>query len=359
MSRRPDLLMIGPYPKDYIHGGIEAVISSYLSSSILDKYNIKYISTSCEAHLFQKIMAMIICLFKSVCSLFFMNIKIVHIHMAAWGSFHRKMICVYVAKVFKKKTILHIHGSEFNKFYDASSKFTQWLITKVFNSVDLILVLSDRWINHIQAKTCNKNIKILFNPVNTSLYSFRPLTNQKGRETKDIVFVGTLCKRKGIYDLLLAMPIILKKEPSTRLILCGDGDLDNCKRICKEKNVSDHIVFCGWVQGQKKIDIICNADVFVLPSYNEGLPVSIIEAMSASLPIVSTYVGGIPDIIKDDVNGFLVQPGNVKAIADRIIQLLENEPLRIKMGQQNAMKANTLFGIDVVIKQLCQIYQKL
>jgi glycosyltransferase involved in cell wall biosynthesis len=158
---------------------------------------------------------------------------------------------------------------------------------------------------------------------------------------------------------LKAIPLVLGKEPYVRFILCGDGDIDNCKLICESEGISDKVIFCGWVRGQKKIDEIKNADVFILPSYREGLPVSILEAMSAGLPIVSTNVGGIPNIIKDGINGFLFKPGDLEAITDRIIKLSRDEVLRLKMGEKNVVKANKMFDVDIVIKQLCQIYKEL
>lgn len=98
--------------------------------------------------------------------------------------------------------------------------------------------------------------------------------------------------------------------------------------------------------------------MFVLPAYNEGFPVAIIEAMSAGLPIISTPVGGIPDVIEEGTNGFLVEPGDAEAIADRIVNLLNNRALNHNMGKQNAMKALANFDVSIVVNALCKIYEQ-
>ena len=359
MPHRPKVIMIGPFPKNKIYGGISNGVSVTLASNIVDEYNIKYIATSCRGNGLQKIMAMAAGLSKLFTYLVFTNIKILHIKSASWLSFYRKMVYVFMGKVFRKKVILQIHGGEFNVFYDWGPNINRWIITKVLDSVSLILVLSERKANDIKAKTKNNNIKILFNPVNTSSFSLHSNKTKKSKETNNVIFMGKLCKQKGIYDLLQAIPLILKKEPSAIFILCGDGEIDNYRRICEKKGIADRVRFLGWISGQNKINKICNADVFVLPSYIEGLPNAIIEAMSAGLPIVSTRVGGIPDIIQDGINGFLIQPGDVQAIGDRIVKLLQDRSLKQKMGERNAMEAKNKFDVNVVIKQLCQIYHEL
>jgi len=359
MHQKIKIIMIGPFPKNDNHGGISSVISSYFSCDIFKENNIKYIATSCSGNVIKKIMSMATSMFKLVICLVFVDIKLLHIHTASWRSFYRKSAFVFIGKIFRKKVILHIHGGEFNLFYAWGPKINQWFITKVLDSADMILVLSDAWVNEIKSKSNTHNIRIVYNPVNTRDFQSLSYKNKRTKENINVIFLGRLSANKGIYDLLKVMSLVLEKEPYVRFVLCGDGDIDNCRLICEQQGFSDKVIFCGWVYGQKKIDEIRNADVFVLPSYNEGLPVSILEAMSAGLPIVSTNVGGIPNIIKDGINGFLFKPGDVKAIADGIIKFARDGELRTEIGEYNSIQANNLFDVDIVVKQLFQIYKEL
>ena len=357
MANSQKIVMIGPYPKDYIHGGMEAVLSVYLESPKLEKYNIEYLAAWYEFNKIKMIITFIRCLYRLLFLFVFYKVPLVHVHMAAWGSFYRKAILILLAKIFRKNVILHLHGSEFNMFYERSARITKWLVSKTFDSVDVIIVLSKLWLDHVKSKTANNNIKILYNPV-----FIRPLPKKlkrKNKREKSVLFIGTLMQRKGIYDLLHAIPEIVRRYPSAQFNICGDGDLDECERYCNEKNILEHVEFCGWVTGKEKSEKLQSADLFVLPSYNEGLPVAILEAMAASLPIISTYVGGIPDIIKNGENGFLIKPGDVDGLIESIVTLLQDDVLRNKIAVQNANMAREYFDADVVINELREIYDEL
>jgi len=351
--------MVGPFPKNEIYCGVSNGIYLTLKSNIIKEYNIKYIATSYQGIKLRKIAAMALGLCKFFAYIVFTDIKLVHIVTASWLSFYRKAVFIFIGKVFRKKLVLEIQSGDFYLFYAWGPKFNRWIITKILDRVDTIIALSERLAIGMKKKTTNNNIKIRFNSVDTSIFSSQIYKSKKSVESNNVIFIGRLSKKKGIYDLLEAIPLVIKRKPSTMFILCGKGDIEDCKKICKEKGINDHVEFLGWIDGQNKIDVICSADVFVLPSYFEALPNAIIEAMAAGLPIISTNVGGIPDIIQDGVNGFLVQPGDIQAIADRILKLLADKALREKIGERNSMKAKSTFDVNVVIEQLCQIYHEL
>lgn len=358
MLKKPKVVMIGPFPPYVLQGGISAVVSSYLSTDLNKIFNIKYISTSSEKNIFVKIDSLLISIFKLLYNLTFKKIDIIHIHSASWRSFYRKIIYVFISKLYRKKTIFHIHGGEFNLFYNRSL-LNKYLITTILNTVDMIIVLSNRWNIDIKEKTKNKNIKTLFNPINTLKFSSQSNNIRKSKATNNVIYLSKLSSKKGVFDLLRTIPSVIKKISSAKFIICGNGMIDECRRICEEKNISHSVEICGWVSGQEKIKLICNSDVFVLPSYYECLPVAIIEAMAAGLPIISTCVGGIPDIVEDGINGFLIQPGDIQALSDRIIKLLEDRQLRNKMCELNEKKAKDKFDVNVVVKRLCSLYREL
>jgi len=175
-------------------------------------------------------------------------------------SFYRKTIYVFLGKIFKKKIILHIHGGEFDIFYNWGPKINQWIITKILDSVDIILVLSTHWYEYLKKITKNKNIKIIYNPVNTSIFANQiKITDMNKKE--NVIFMGSLIKRKGIYDLLMAIPLIINKAPSVQFTICGNGEVNKCQRICEEEGISGHVRFCGWVNEQEKINCICKIEV--------------------------------------------------------------------------------------------------
>src|SRR5690606_10983036 len=125
--------------------------------------------------------------------------------------------------------------------------------------------------------------------------------------------MGRLGSRKGTWDLLEAFKRLAAEVPNVRLVLGGDGEIDKARRIVARDGLEARVTIAGWLSGAEKLDVFNRTDIYALPSYHEGLPASIVEAMAAGAPIVSTPVGGIPEAVTDAFNGFLVAPGDVDA----------------------------------------------
>lgn len=116
--------------------------------------------------------------------------------------------------------------------------------------------------------------------------------------------------------------------------------------------------FLGAVYGNEKLEVFRSCDFFLLPSYNEGFPIAIIEAMSAGLPIITTPVGGIPDVIKDEQSGFLINPGDYASMAQRILTLASNSSLRKRMGELNRSIVKEQFLKDAFIEKIDAIFKE-
>ena len=140
--------------------------------------------------------------------------------------------------------------------------------------------------------------------------------------------------------------------------LGGDGDIEEVNQIITNEKLEDIVKYEGWVSGEKKVELLNMADAYILPSYNEGLPISVLEAMSYKLPIISTKVGGIPEILEDGINGFIMEPGDKKAIKEAIDRLMNDVDLRKKMGLESAHKVKAHLP-EHVEKQLEQLYDHL
>ena len=126
--------------------------------------------------------------------------------------------------------------------------------------------------------------------------------------------------------------MLFRSVPSIRLTVGGNGDIAAAQSAADRLGIAHLVSFAGWVDGDAKRRLLQNSDVYVLPSHNEGLPVSILEAMSWQLPIISTDVGAIAELVRQDVDGLIVQPGDVAALAAAIVRLAVSIELRQSMG---------------------------
>lgn len=132
------------------------------------------------------------------------------------------------------------------------------------------------------------------------------------------VSLGRLGERKGTYDLIKAIERIEVQIPDIKCYLAGDGDIDRCKQIVEEKKLENNIIIVGWADFDKKLELLKKSSVLVLPSYNEGLPMAILEGMACGKAIISTTVGAIPEVVKEE-NGILIEPGDIKKLSEALI----------------------------------------
>ena len=345
------VLMVGPSRN--ANGGMTTVVNNYFESSLKDKVNLKYIATTIDGHIFIRLIYNFIAYIKILSYLLIKRVDIVHIHMASRGSFYRKSLIVKLSKFLCKKVIIHLHGAGFTEFYeDESNDKQKKYINDIFFMADQVVVLSTEWKSKILS-WFECNISILENGV------FVPNKNQYNPSSKNIVLLGRLNERKGTYDLLNIVNEVVEKFNDVRFILAGDGDLKKLNNKITELEINKYIDVLGWINEEKREEILKNTLIYVLPSYNEGMPMSVIEAMSYGIPTISTWVGGIPQLIDNNESGFLIQPGDIEDLKDKIIILLENNSLRQAMSDKGYKKINERFNLENQISQLISIYNSL
>jgi len=233
--------------------------------------------------------------------------------------------------------------------------FMKLVSNTIIKNADSAIALTKNMKELMQA-IYNRDIVIIPNGIDLGDYRDEP--DEPPRETlgKRILFVGRFNPVKGIQYLVRAMKIVCEVLPDAKLILVGDGEeRENLEHLTNSLGIRDRVDFVGMIPHEKIPDYLCQADIFVLPSLSEGFPLVILEAMACGLPIVATRVGGVPDIIEDGVNGYLVESGDFQKMANKIIFILENQPLKLLISKNNRIKVQ-MYGWENVINQLEHIY---
>lgn len=276
--------------------------------------------------------------------------RIVHLHTAADGSFKRNSQLTGLAKRFGRKVIMHIHASRFKDFYNESEDKSRILDT--LQSVDRLIVLSESW------KEWFKTIGVAQDKI-TILHNITPeptpIPQAKKKDGKvRFLFMGEIGQRKGVFDILRALAAH-HEEAAGRMELIIGGNKNEQKLLdaIKENRLEGIVRFEGWVSGDKKLRLLNEADVYILPSFNEGLPISILEAMSYGCPIISTPVGGIPEVVNS--NGVLVTPGNETEIWSAMERYMKNPSLIESEGSQSLVNVKEYLP-DHVMNHLQEIY---
>ena len=176
----------------------------------------------------------------------------------------------------------------------------------------------------------------------------------------NVLFLGILGPRKGVFDLLPAFKGLVDGHAGdVRLRIGGNGEVERAARTVRALGLAAQVELLGWVAGEAKQAQLAQADVFVLPSYNEGLPVSLLEAMAYGVPVISTRVGGIPELVRDGIDGFLIEPGDRAALEDRLRRLAEDARLRRTMGDAARARILAEFSEAAVLPALESMYARL
>lgn len=350
-NRRSRVIMAGPDAKS--KGGISASI--YLLNDYLSKKGLEVLllpTTKSETDGLQVFLIFIKSILILLFELTFHKPILVHIHMASRGSFIRKSILCWLCFLFRTPYIIHLHGGGFMDFYEGLSRLGKVYLRLVFRSAAFVIALSKVWKEWIENVLHIKRIAVVPNGVQD--ISFQP--EELNRTQPTVLFLGLLGPNKGTDILIEAMREVTKHIPSAVLELGGNGDLDRYKeQACDLQNVK----FLGWINENERRAALARASIYCLPSWKEGLPFSILEAMSAGLPVISTPVGSISEAVVDGVNGYLVEPGDTDGLSKAILNLLNSPDLRRSMGDAGKIIQQSKFSYERMGASCFSIYARI
>ena len=335
-------------------GGIATVVSGYKGSELEEIYDVKYIESYCEGNKTKKIIKAMKAYFLFLKEIIFDKPDLVHIHSSFGGSFYRKLPFVYIAKWFKTPVINHIHGSEIANLYINAGEKKKHLVEKCFDKCAYLVVLSDEWKKNLDIVR-TKTPKIVIENYSTI---HKECLRKKNNDIKNILFLGFITELKGCFDIPEIACRVVKQFPKVKFILAGCGEVEKLKGIINEKGLERYFSFPGWVKKEEKQKLLENADLFFLPSYTEAMPMSILEAMGYGLPIVASNVGGIPQLIEEDRNGFMAKPRDVEVFANDILKIVQDDDLIYDMGNYSLEKASKYYSLESHIEKVEKLYEK-
>ena len=345
------LIMVGPHVEN--HGGISTVLKTWCDAGVLKDKHIKYIPTTSPKAIFKSI-SFIRAIFRFIlnCS---NNCFGVYIHTASHNSFYRKAFFILIGKIFDKPIILHIHSSYFYQFINKSKKLKRNVIFFILARVSVVIVLTHEMQSEMSSILAGKKIYVIRNGID-----FKKIKNKFNfiRKQNFILYLGRYTKEKGIYDLIDAIKIVINKGYDLTLNLYGENEKQKIVNYVKKMKLESKILINDWIDGKKKISVFYQSSFIVLPSYTEGIPNVIIEAMATQTPIISTEVGGLKEILVDGENAIIIQAGNPRDLSDKIIDLLNNEKLRETISKNAYEYAKREFNIEIIRDQLYKILNR-
>ncbi|HEV7714220.1 MAG TPA: glycosyltransferase family 4 protein, partial [Steroidobacteraceae bacterium] len=232
--------------------------------------------------------------------------------------------------------------------------FSKAIIRFVLRRAALVLALSDHWRTELTRISPRATVRTLPNAVRLQdppppVTSLTPLR---------VLFAGRIGPRKGTFELLEAFARVAPKFPGAILVCAGDGASDELLALAAKRGIADRVTCPGWLGAAEMASELSRASVFALPSHAEGVPMALLEAMSRGIAVLTTPVGGIPEVVQNEHNGLLVQPGDVDAIERALLTLLGSSGERARLGEAARNTIAARYSLTAAIEELSSIYRR-
>lgn len=357
---RPRVLHIGPLPPPV--GGMSTVLlelSAALQSDCETRVFSSAKTTPVDRSLLQAVGAQLRLIGRLALVLWRWRPAIVHIHTCSNFTFWRNGLDLMLARCFGCKTVLHIHGARFHQFLGGLGAVRAGLARVVLGGASRVIVLGQAWRERLAPWCRAESLVVVANGVAVPANALGPSDDAVAH----IVCVANYEPRKGLHDLIRAAAELPADGRPWRISFLG-ADLDQAyqrslRQLAKDLGVEDRVSLPGPVAAAQVADWLRSAYLFCLPSYDEGLPMSMLEAMGHALPVVATSVGAIPEAVDEGVEAFLYPPGDVAALAAALTRLLESPELARRMGESGHRRAALNYSAQSMAQRVFEVYQQM
>lgn len=279
---------------------------------------------------------------------------VLHINVASSGSTFRKLVLGTIADVCRVPYVLHLHGAEYREFWTSRGRFGRAVIDRFFRRAATVIVLGSTWEDLVRGRVPEAVGRITILP-NATRAPDLPREAKKGEEVV-IAFLGQLGPRKGVPQLVSALSALPPELP-WRAVLGGDGDVEGTRDLVRKHGLAGRVEVPGWVGPARVDEILREADIFTLPSFAENLPMSIIEAFAYGVPVISTPVGAVPEMVEDGRTGLLVPPGDSAALGDALRRLVSDTNLRQTLARNARVIHEVRYRISAHTDRLVALWR--
>jgi glycosyltransferase involved in cell wall biosynthesis len=286
------------------------------------------------------------------------RLAVVHLNLAERGSVYRKAVLLAATKLVGGRVLLHLHAAQIIQYHGSTGRVGKIVLRWMFRSADHCVVLGEvwrRWVIDTFSVPASR-IRVIYNGVPATM-SKPAASPRDGRF--HLLFVGNLHERKGVKDLLraLARPGITAR--GILLTMAGGGPVEMYRTMAADLGIGDRVTFTGWVSHDDARTLMVNSDALILPAYDEGLPLVILEALASRTPVICTPVGSIPEVLEDRRTALFVSPGDGAGIEAAILALCDNPDTGRELAVAGAALYDRLFTMEAFARSIGSLYETL
>jgi glycosyltransferase involved in cell wall biosynthesis len=358
MSNRRTVFLVSPYGQ--IGGGMGSIMD-YLASMRRDAsgpFDLRRLESRGGGHVAFSLVFVALAVVRILLEGTRGRLAVVHLNLAERGSVYRKAVLLGATKLAGGRVMLHLHAAQLVQSHATTGRLGKALLRWMFHSADHCVVLGDvwrRWVVDTFGVRPNR-VGVIYNGVPAT--TLKPRTSSREGRFR-LLFVGNLLERKGVKDLLhaLASPGIAARD--IVLTMAGGGPVDTYREMAIRLGVGDRVTFTGWVSQDDARSLMVNSDALILPAYDEGLPLVILEALASRTPVICTPVGSIPEVLEDRRTALFVAPGDQEEIAAAILALADRPELGSGLAEAGKLLYERLFTMEAFAQSVESIYEML
>jgi glycosyltransferase involved in cell wall biosynthesis len=362
MNHPPVIVLLGPHRAAV--SGVSTHVNLLMHSSLAQDFEVVHFQVGSEGRDESPIGRLLRLVFSPLllaATIIFRHASIVHINTSLnTRAYWRDLMYLAVAKALGARVLYQVHGGELPQRFFAKSALLTAFLHRTLMVPDLVVVLAQCELEAYREFVPAQHVVVLPNGIDCGTYSPLPLVRSNPEQPLHLLYVGRLARDKGLYEILQGVRLAHELGVDTRLIIAGHGAEEaRLRRYAQALGIAPRVCFIGPVFGADKVKLMSGSDVLLLPSYSEGLPYALLEAMAAGLPVIATPVGAIPDVMSDGIHGFIVPRRDGKAIAEALAVLAGDRERISWMSRACKRRIRAAFSIERLAQELSLHYEQL
>ncbi len=290
------------------------------------------------------------------------RLALLHANMSTRGSAVRKCVLCRAAQLTGLPTVMHMHGADLHEFWRAQNRPFRAFMRATLQGSSQVIVLGAFWRDFLvnEVGVASELVSVVPNGVPAPPGRRRAADDVARTETRGvarIAFLGRLGERKGVPELLAALAG-LDRDHAWRATLAGDGAVEPFRRETERLGLLDRVCLPGWLDRRAASALLGEADIFVLPSHHEGMPLALLEALAHGVAVVATAVGSNGEFLRHGENALLVPPGDPVALTEAIARLIDDAAMRRRLGGNGRATFDERLAIGAVAARIASIHQR-
>jgi len=359
---RPVVLILGPH-RDAV-SGVSTHLNLLLGSSLADDYEMVHFQVGGEGRgegALGRLLRLAASPFALFATILFRHVSVVHINTSLnLRAYWRDLAYLWISKLLRARVLYQVHGGELpHRFFERSALLTGFL-RWTLAAPDLIVVLAQVELEAYRSFVPEQNVLAMPNGIDCGPFAQVPTVRSRPEYPLRLLYVGRIAREKGLYETLQGVRLAHELGIDARLLVAGEGpEAPRLRRYAQALGIAPRVTFAGPVFGNDKVKLFAGADVVMLPSYSEGLPYALLEAMAAGIPVIATPVGAIPDVMAHGTHGYLVPVRNGRAIAEAIAAMGSNREQLSWMSRACRRRIRAAYEIERLAREFSQRYAEL